>query len=92
MCATSCGSIAPLADRNTGFSKSPVRLEPHRASATHEAAEKNIMADERMRDVDAPSDGWRLIIGGFSPRFEMKIGAAPDYGKCGMICSVNTFM
>jgi uncharacterized protein YbaA (DUF1428 family) len=40
--------------------------------ATHEAAEKKIMTDQRMRDMEIPFDGRRMIVGGFSSLFEMK--------------------
>jgi uncharacterized protein YbaA (DUF1428 family) len=40
-------------------------------NATHEAAEKKIMTDERMRGLEIPFDGRRMIVGGFSPLFEL---------------------
>ena len=40
-------------------------------NATHEAAEKKIMTDEWMRGLEIPFDGRRMIVGGFSPLFEL---------------------
>jgi uncharacterized protein YbaA (DUF1428 family) len=40
--------------------------------ATYEAAEKKVMTDKRMKDAEMPFDGKRMIIGEFSPLFEMK--------------------
>jgi uncharacterized protein YbaA (DUF1428 family) len=38
--------------------------------ATHEAAEKKIMTDERMKGLEMPFDGRRMIVGGFSSLFD----------------------
>jgi uncharacterized protein YbaA (DUF1428 family) len=40
--------------------------------ATCDAAEKKIMTDERMKDMEMPFDGRRMIVGGFSSLFEME--------------------
>jgi uncharacterized protein YbaA (DUF1428 family) len=39
--------------------------------AACEAAEKKIMTDERMKALEMPFDGRRMIVGGFATLFEM---------------------
>jgi uncharacterized protein YbaA (DUF1428 family) len=38
--------------------------------ATCDAAEQKIMTDERMKGMEMPFDGRRMIVGGFSSLFE----------------------